>query len=133
MADMPIGERRHLAPPSVDTGALGWARKHLFSSWGNGITTTPSYYPGLLGAVASHGFVIIAVNDTMVEQPAVDAGLTWLAQQNTAWHVSQVLLGAVVPKPGDRLTDAAGVDYVVQPGLELDHHTQLWRLPVQRA
>jgi general L-amino acid transport system permease protein len=36
---MPVGERRQLAPPSVDTGALGWARKNLFSSWGNGITT----------------------------------------------------------------------------------------------
>jgi general L-amino acid transport system permease protein len=39
MADMPLGERRPLAPPVDDTGALGWIRKHLFSSWGNGITT----------------------------------------------------------------------------------------------
>ena len=46
MADMPIGERRHLAPPAVETGALGWTRKHLFSSWGNGITTVV-----LIGAI----------------------------------------------------------------------------------
>ena len=39
MTDMPVGGRRQLAPPVTDTGALGWARKHLFSSWGNGITT----------------------------------------------------------------------------------------------
>src|SRR5262247_350151 len=39
MTDMPVGERRQLAPPVTETGALGWARKHLFSSWGNGITT----------------------------------------------------------------------------------------------
>ncbi len=39
MTDMPAGERQQLAPPSDDTGILGWARKNLFSSWGNGITT----------------------------------------------------------------------------------------------
>src|SRR5215831_4032505 len=39
MTDMPVGGRRQLAPPVVETGALGWIRKHLFSSWGNGITT----------------------------------------------------------------------------------------------
>lgn len=36
---MPSGERRQLAPPTVETGAFGWMRKNLFSSWGNGITT----------------------------------------------------------------------------------------------
>ena len=40
MADaLPAGERRQLAPPISETGALGWARRNLFSSWGNGITT----------------------------------------------------------------------------------------------
>lgn len=39
MTDMPVGERQQIAPPSDDTGILGWARKNLFSSWGNGITT----------------------------------------------------------------------------------------------
>jgi general L-amino acid transport system permease protein len=43
MTDMPVsqptGERPQLAPPIIDTGALGWVRKNLFSSWGNGITT----------------------------------------------------------------------------------------------
>jgi general L-amino acid transport system permease protein len=36
---MPLGERRQLAPPVDDSGMLGWIRKHLFSSWLNGITT----------------------------------------------------------------------------------------------
>ena len=39
MTDVPVGERPQLAPPVLETGALGWMRKNLFSSWGNGITT----------------------------------------------------------------------------------------------
>ena len=39
MTDMPVGERKQLAPPVDDSGPFGWARKHLFSSWGNGLTT----------------------------------------------------------------------------------------------
>jgi general L-amino acid transport system permease protein len=50
MTDMPVnqpaGERPQLAPPIIDTGALGWMRRNLFSSWGNGITTVV-----LVGAV----------------------------------------------------------------------------------
>src|SRR5882724_13010438 len=36
---LPVGERPQLAPPIDETGPFGWARKHLFSSWANGITT----------------------------------------------------------------------------------------------
>src|SRR5471030_2315424 len=36
---LPSTERPQLAPPVLDTGAFGWARKNLFSSWGNAITT----------------------------------------------------------------------------------------------
>ena len=40
MADaLPVGERPQLAPPIDETGPLGWARKHLFSSWLNGLVT----------------------------------------------------------------------------------------------
>ena len=35
----PVGERPQLAPPVDDSGALGWVRRNLFSSWLNGITT----------------------------------------------------------------------------------------------
>ncbi|MDP2378555.1 amino acid ABC transporter permease [Reyranella sp.] len=36
---VPVGERRQLAPPADDSGALGWIRRNLFSSWANSITT----------------------------------------------------------------------------------------------
>src|SRR5258708_6789990 len=36
---LPAGERPQLAPPVDETSPLGWARKHLFSSWLNGIVT----------------------------------------------------------------------------------------------
>ena len=39
MTDMPVGERKQLAPPIDDTGIFGWMRRNLFSSWGNGLTT----------------------------------------------------------------------------------------------
>ncbi len=39
MTDFPVGERKPLAPPIDESGPIGWARRHLFSSWGNGITT----------------------------------------------------------------------------------------------
>jgi general L-amino acid transport system permease protein len=44
---LPAGERKQLAPPIDDSGLLGWVRRNLFSSWGNGITTVV-----LLAAVA---------------------------------------------------------------------------------
>jgi general L-amino acid transport system permease protein len=41
MADdaLPVGERRQLPPPIDDSGAFGWLRRNLFSSWGNALTT----------------------------------------------------------------------------------------------
>lgn len=39
MTDVPAGERKQLAPPVDESGVLGWMRRNLFSSWGNGITT----------------------------------------------------------------------------------------------
>jgi hypothetical protein len=63
-------------------GANGF--KHPVATWGNGITTTPAYYPGLLGAVASHGFVIIASNSTSVTTQLMTTGLDWMVAQNDA-------------------------------------------------
>ena len=40
MTDMPAGERPQLAPPVDDTGLVGWMRRHLFPSWGNGLTNS---------------------------------------------------------------------------------------------
>ena len=39
MTDLPAGERKQLAPPVDESGIVGWMRRNLFSSWGNGITT----------------------------------------------------------------------------------------------
>lgn len=39
MTDVPAGERKQLAPPVDESGLIGWMRRNLFSSWGNGITT----------------------------------------------------------------------------------------------
>jgi general L-amino acid transport system permease protein len=51
-------ERRQLAPPSTDTGIIGWMRSRLFSSWGNGITTVVLIFA--LGWIGS-GFLEWAV------------------------------------------------------------------------
>jgi hypothetical protein len=56
--------------------------KHPVATWGNGITTTPAYYPTLLGAIASHGFVIIASNSSTVNAGLMTAGLDWMVAQN---------------------------------------------------
>jgi hypothetical protein len=56
---------------------------HPAATWGNGITTTPALYPGLLGAIASQGIVIVASNSTNVTAQLMTAGLDWLVGQNT--------------------------------------------------
>ena len=68
--------------PDASLGKNGFL--HPVATWGNGITTTPDEYNRTLSLVASHGFVIIACNDTMAERPCLNAGMEWLVQQNTA-------------------------------------------------
>jgi hypothetical protein len=58
--------------------------KHPIATWGNGISTTPDQYQETLSLIASHGFVIIACNDTQAERPCLSDGLDWLVEQNTA-------------------------------------------------
>jgi hypothetical protein len=57
--------------------------KFIPATWGNGITTTPQFYPWLT-TVASHGFVIIASNDMAVTPDEMTSGLDWLIAQNDA-------------------------------------------------
>ena len=66
--------------PDASLGKDGF--RHPIATWGNGITTTPSQYTALLTTIASHGFVVIASNDTTAERPALSAGLDWLIEQN---------------------------------------------------
>lgn len=65
-----------------DLGANG--TKHPVATWGNGITTNPTFYPQLLNAIASHGFVIIASNSSTVTAQLMTAGLDWMVAQNDA-------------------------------------------------
>jgi hypothetical protein len=58
--------------------------KHSPVTWGNGILTTPSNYTAFLSTVASHGFVVIGCNDTMVRAQEMIDGLDWLVAQNVA-------------------------------------------------
>ena len=62
--------------------------KHPIITWGNGISTTPDQYQGLLGHIASHGFVIIACNDTQAERACLDAGMEWLISQNDSGEMA---------------------------------------------
>jgi hypothetical protein len=68
--------------PDATLGKDGF--KHPIATWGNGIDTTPDMYEKTLTLIATHGFVIIAGNDTMAEEPILTAGMEWLIEQNTA-------------------------------------------------
>jgi hypothetical protein len=57
--------------------------KHPPTTWGNGISTTPSLYTELLSTIASHGFVVIGSNSTNVNAQLMTQGLDWLIQQNS--------------------------------------------------
>jgi dienelactone hydrolase len=67
--------------PDASLGKDGF--KHPIATWGNGIATTPDQYTKLLNLIASHGFVIIACNDTQAERACLNAGLDWLVMQNS--------------------------------------------------
>ncbi|MGE5788843.1 MAG: dienelactone hydrolase family protein [Myxococcales bacterium] len=67
--------------PDTTLGKGGFL--HPIAAWGNGISTTPEMYQKTLTLIASHGFVIVACNDTQAEAPCLSSGLDWLAQQNT--------------------------------------------------
>ena len=79
-----VGPNRNytLFRPDASLGKDGF--KHAIVTWGNGIATTPNMYTKTLTLIATHGFVVIAVNDTQAEEPALTAGLEWLIEQNTA-------------------------------------------------
>lgn len=85
--------------------------KHPPATWGNGITTTPALYPGLLNTIASHGFVIIASNSATVNAQLMTAGLDWLIAQNTS---SGDLQGKLAP------TCAVSIGYSLGGGGAVD-------------
>jgi hypothetical protein len=60
-------------------------KKHPVITWGNGTGTMPSTYRAMLTHYASHGFVVIASNNTNVAggtPPYMLQGVTWVLEQN---------------------------------------------------
>jgi hypothetical protein len=68
--------------PDASLGKDGF--RHPIAAWGNGISTTPDQYTQTLTLIATHGFVIVACNDTQVERPCMSAGLDWLITQDAS-------------------------------------------------
>ena len=76
----PSGQYTMIRPTMLGQNGV----RHPPATWGNGITTTPALYPGLLNAIASQGFVVIASNSPNVTGALMTAGLDWLIAQNGA-------------------------------------------------
>ena len=55
--------------------------KHPIVTWGNGAGSTPGNYT-LLPRLATHGFVVIASNDTFVTGELLKGGIDWLIAEN---------------------------------------------------
>lgn len=68
--------------PDTALGQGGF--KHPIAAWGNAGYENggPEDYSIFLGFVASHGFVVIASNDQLVDRAGLEAGMDWLVEQN---------------------------------------------------
>ena len=55
---------------------------HPMATWGNGTSSVPGSYGGLLSTVASHGFVVIASDSPRVTPILMRRGLHWLMEEN---------------------------------------------------
>lgn len=80
VANVGPGGNYTLFRPDASLGKDGF--KHPIASWGNGISTTPDQYKETLTLIATHGFVIVACNDTQAERACLSAGLDWLIEEN---------------------------------------------------
>lgn len=70
--------------PDATLGQGGF--KHPVAAWGYaGIENTgPEDYSTFLGHVVSHGFVVIACFEPILQQETIEAGMDWLIEQNLA-------------------------------------------------
>jgi len=55
---------------------------HPMATWGNGASSVPGSYGGLLSTLASHGFVVIASDSPRVTPILMRRGLDWLIAEN---------------------------------------------------
>lgn len=56
--------------------------KHPVFVWGTGATASPNDYAPDMPRVASHGFIVISPNSTMVSAAMLKASLDWILAQN---------------------------------------------------
>jgi hypothetical protein len=102
--------------PDASLGKDGF--KHPIVTWGNGIMTTPDMYEETLTLIATHGFVIIAVNDTQAEEPALTAGLEWLIEQNESGEMQGKLDTSVEAAIGYSWGGGAAIDTSYRPNIK---------------
>jgi hypothetical protein len=82
-----VDERDEMMLPT--NGAATLASAALVIAFG--ISTTPDRYTQTLTQIATHGFVIVACNDTQVERPCMSAGLNWLITQDASGAMREKL------------------------------------------
>lgn len=94
-------------------------KKHPVITWGNGTGTTPSTYRSMLTHYASHGFVVIASNNTNVAggtPPFMIQGVDWVLEQNADMasplfgHIDPDRIGATGHSQGAFAASAAAAD-----------------------
>jgi hypothetical protein len=103
--------------PDASLGRDGF--KHPIVSWGNGAMTTPNSYEDTLTLFATHGFVIIASNNTFVPGSELSQGLDWLIEQNTAAGELQGKLDTSREATiGYSLGGGAALDAAVRPNVK---------------
>jgi dienelactone hydrolase len=94
-------------------------KKHPVITWGNGTGTMPSTYRSMLTHYASHGFVVIASNNTNVAggtPPYMVQGVNWVLEQNANSmsplfeHIDVDHIGATGHSQGAFAASAAAAD-----------------------
>jgi dienelactone hydrolase len=94
-------------------------KKHPVITWGNGTGTMPSTYRSMLTHYASHGFVVIASNNTNVAggtPPYMIQGVDWVLEQNADMasplyeHIDPDHIGATGHSQGAFAASAAAAD-----------------------
>jgi hypothetical protein len=94
-------------------------KKHPVITWGNGTGTTPSTYGRMLLHYASHGFVVIASNNTNVAggtPPFMIQGVNWVLEQSANpmsplyQHIDADHIGATGHSQGAIAASSAAAD-----------------------
>jgi hypothetical protein len=102
---------------------------HPVITWGNGTGATPNMYGTLLKNFASHGFVVIASNNTNVARgtPApMIVGVTWVLEQNedptsVLYHrIDTTHIGATGHSQGAMATSTASGDVHITASIPIE-------------